>query len=575
MDRLGKLTPCWVRALPWLWLAAVLVLLAPLALGLGGGAEVDGPSLASPQRLARLGWNSLRLAGGAVVLAMLLAVPVAVTATRLGRGRLLLALACLPLFIPPTVLAVAAVRLLGPAGMLTRLIAGQEYVFPVTEQLLGPPSALPGAPIYTLWGGALVLAWGYAPLAVLALVAVLRRAGVDAEEHALLHTGPLGVLARVTLPMAAGGALAGGALVFLFALTDLAVPEALRSLPVLVAEVYVQFGVYFDTRAALMACGVLAVLAGGAAGLAGWLATRTGLGGADTETEDPTPVRLPTTAGTRMVKGSGWVLGVVPVAAAVFVLVWTATGPEGPAAVWRIVWSTARDEFFFTLALGGLLAVLAAGVGGLVGWALAAARRPAAWRVVVLVPLVLPAPVLAVGMQVLLRRPPGSLPLGLDDGLAALSQTHAPLLAVWLLRFAPVVALLVERALRRVGPETLAAAALDGAGTCATARWLLLPACWPALAGGALATFAFTLGEVGAAVLLLPPGTTTLGVRLLTLMHFAPTGQVSALCLLLLVPGALAYAACVGVLAAGRAFKSASLPSAAGAERAPRSARPR
>jgi iron(III) transport system permease protein len=573
VDRLGKLTPWWVRALPWVWLAAMLVLLAPLALGLGGGAEVDGPSLASPQRLARLGWNSLRLAVGAVVLATLLAVPVAVTATRLANGRagrLLLALACLPLFIPPTVLAVAAVRLLGPAGMLTRALLGSEFLFPVTEQILGPPSALPGAPIYTLWGGALVLAWGYAPLAVLALVAVLRRAGVEAEEHALLHTGPLGVLARVTLPMAAGGALAGGALVFLFALTDLAVPEALRSLPVLVAEVYVQFGVYFDTRAALLASGVLAVLAGGVAGLAGWLATRTGLGGTDTEAEDPTPIRLPATVGTRVVQGAGWVLGVLPVAAAVFVLVRTATGPGGPAAVWRVVWNTARDEFFFTLGLGGLLAVLATATGGLMGWALAAVRRPARWRVVVLVPLVLPAPVLAVGMQVLLRRPPGSLPLGLDDALAALSQTHVPLLSVWLLRFAPVVALLVERALRRVGPETLAAASLEGAGAWVTARWLLLPACWPALAGGALAAFAFTLGEVGAAVLLLPPGTTTLGVRLLTLMHFAPTGQVSALCLLLLVPGALAYAACVGVLATGRAIRHISPPDPCGVAPVPR-----
>jgi ABC-type Fe3+ transport system permease subunit len=113
-------------------------------------------------------------------------------------------------------------------------------------------------------------------------------------------------------------------------------------------------------------------------------------------------------------------------------------------------------------------------------------------------------------------------------------------------QFAPIMALISERLLRAVPHEEREAAVLDGASLIARWKARYWPAVWPGVAAGALVVFALTLGEEGAAVLLLPPGPTTLGVRLLTLMHYAPTGQVSALCLLMMVPGVLAF-----LLAAG------------------------
>jgi iron(III) transport system permease protein len=92
------------------------------------------------------------------------------------------------------------------------------------------------------------------------------------------------------------------------------------------------------------------------------------------------------------------------------------------------------------------------------------------------------------------------------------------------------------------------AAILDGAGLVARWRAVFMPAIWPGVAAGTLIVFALILGEEGIAVLLLPPGPTTLGVRLQTLMHYAPTGQVSALCLLMIIPGVIAYAAAIGLL---------------------------
>src|SRR5690606_12073297 len=126
-------------------------------------------------------------------------------------------------------------------------------------------------------------------------------------------------------------------------------------------------------------------------------------------------------------------------------------------------------------------------------------------------PLLIPGPVYGIAILILLRRPPGSIPFGVDELLAELSRTTAPLVFVWCLRFCAVVTLTSEFLLRSVAIEEREAATLDGAGLLTRWRVLFLPAVWPGLVAGALIVFALTLGEEGSAVLLLPPGPTTLG----------------------------------------------------------------
>ncbi len=536
----------WANVVLAIWIALILLMLSPLVLGWGSGTIAGADTSLSAERLVRLTGNSLILSAGAAALAMLVAVPVAVGAVRLSRrrtGSVLLAVACVPLFVPPPVLAVAAIRLLGPAGFLTKWFTGNVATFPVTEQIMGPAPKIPGAPIYTLAGGAFSLAWGLYPLAVLAIASALARRQSSAEEAALLETGPFAVLRRITLPLASGGIAVGACLVFLFAMTEFGVPESLRSLPVLVSEVYAQAGVFFDMKMALAAALTVLAVAAVAIGAVALVFRWAGLAGNESTETDNTDgggqiARLP---GLRAARVMAWVLGVLPAAAIVGLLLATANGPHGPWPVWKTTWQTAHDEVWFTIRLGLALALLAALVGSLLGSVLANLRKPWIGRLLIAAPLVIPGPVFGVAVQVLLRRPPGSLPFGFDDVLANFALTHGPLLVVWTVRFAPVVALLVERLLRAIPREEWEIAALEGGGW--LARWhnVAWPHVWPGVAGGAMIAFALCLGEVGAAILLMPPGTTTLGVRLLTLMHYAPTGQVSALCLLVLMPGVVAY----------------------------------
>lgn len=519
------------------WCLLPVVLLAALFLvpgGLAGSPEGTGPRL---ERLMRLSWNTVRVAGAAAVLASLLALLPAWCAARLPPGwkrNLLAATAVAPLFVSPAVVAVAAIRLMGGDG------AAFDFwlkILDIFSSETRTSSALREAPIYTLAGAAFCIAWAYAPVAFLCQWAAFSFADREAEEAARLDAGPLTSFLRVSLPSARGGVALGGGLVFLLSITEFSIPEALRAQPVLVTEVYTQFGVYYDPAAAARAAilVVLATLPVAAVVLRSLLLQRDSeeLELAASAPRTRAALSIPTTI-------LGVALATAPFLLLAWALVTTSRGPEGLLTTLRETWTITRVEFWFTLRLASIAAATALLVGGILGVALAQTRRPFLWRLAVLIPFLIPGPVTGIALKVLLLRPPGSLPFRLDDFLAEIDDSTIPLLLAWTFRFAPLVAVLVEYQLRSVPREWREATRLEARGMLAPLRTWAGIALLPAAAAGFLLSFALVLGEGGAALLLIPPGPTTLSVRLLTLMHYAPTAQVSALCLLIAAPGFLA-----------------------------------
>ena len=67
------------------------------------------------------------------------------------------------------------------------------------------------------------------------------------------------------------------------------------------------------------------------------------------------------------------------------------------------------------------------------------------------------------------------------------------------------------------------AAALSGASWYRQALGIYLPLCLPWLAGIWGLSFLLAFGEVDATLLVMPPGVTTLPVRIFGLMHYGPS----------------------------------------------------
>ena len=255
-------------ALPgWLWVPAVagwLFIIVPI------GAIVlaaDWPRflalVSSESALVALGL-SLRTAGAATLLSLLLGIPLAVVLAR-GRVpglRLLRAVVLLPLVLPPVVGGLALLLTYGRTGLLGRVLG-----------TLGIRLAFSTA--------AVVLAQTFVamPFLVISLEGALR-SGTEAYERvaATLGAAPGMVLRRVTMPLVLPGLVSGTVLAFARALGEFgatltfagSLQGTTRTLPL---EVYLQREVDPDAAVALslllVMIGALVVLTLGTRALGG------------------------------------------------------------------------------------------------------------------------------------------------------------------------------------------------------------------------------------------------------------------------------------------------------------------
>ena len=502
---------------PWLWVGLTAALLATGASGgtvLAGAGEAGALPAAS---IATLAGNTAWAGTLAGFVALALGALPALVAARLEsrrRARILLGFALIPVLVPPVCHAVVATRLTAPNGLLGGL----------------------GLSVQSVTGAGVVLGWAFAPIVTAVLYGAWRRCDPSVEEAALLESRARTVLWRVVLPQASAAAALSFVLVFLLTASDLSVAETLRGVPLLVREIYVQFGVFYNTSGALRAGFMLLVPCLILAGVV-LQTTRLALGSREVSA---TTEAGPSSLAHRMrgLRTAGWIVGVSPALLLLGTLTYSLSGPEESfLAGARLAWRLALPELVYTLTLACLTACTAIYLS--IQIAIGISRSPFApvLRLLLLGCFLVPAPLLGVALKRML------LPAGdgaFNDLLASIDASPLPLVVAWLIRFVPPCALLMEWALHRLPAEWREAATLEGAGFVGHVRVWGFHGLWQPAAAVGLLVFTLCFQETGSALLLVPPGTTTLGVRLLTLLHYAPGSQVSALCLLLCLPAILA-----------------------------------
>ena len=147
--------------------------------------------------------------------------------------------------------------------------------------------------------------------------------------------------------------------------------------------------------------------------------------------------------------------------------------------------------FWSSLQVAAMAIALAVATG--TAAALGLARLPARWRgpieTVVVMPLIVPTIVVAIGLYYVLA------PLGLHGSRAMLAVGHAALAA-------PFVVLTVRAALKNLDPNLELAARGLGAGTATVLRRIMLPVLAPGIAAGAVFAFITSFDDVVLALFL-------------------------------------------------------------------------
>ncbi len=185
-----------------------------------------------------------------------------------------------------------------------------------------------------------------------------------------------------------------------------------------------------------------------------------------------------------------------------------------------------REELKWSMVLGQLTAISVLICAFSLAWRSQSSRVAAAvgWMLTAAA-LAIPGPLLALGIGRLINRPHSDWMFYLYD-----RTLFVPWIALSVRAF-PVAFLLATIAVRQIDPRLKETAALDDAERgWALLRWTL-PLLAPALGAGWLCALSLALGDLSASILAVPPGVTTVAIRVFNLVHYGVEDQLAGLCL--------------------------------------------
>ena len=364
-------------------------------------------------------------------------------------------------------------------------------------------------PTYGGWINFWVEVMAWLPFAVgLALIG-LRSVETPAVEAARLYRGDLGVFLRVVVPLAAPAVVAAAGFLFIFTATDYSVPT-LYSVNVYALEVFADFSATNSLGRALLLSLPLAAV------------TLLVLGFSQRALRATFQSSSVSRPGLRL-RFPGWFdalryAGLLVAVSQFVVLVLTLVLETGGVGDVLYAVGTADSSIMFSfwqsvataalcLPLGYLAAVQLGEEGGR-GWLVYAA------------PLAIPAPLIGISL------------IGLLGGSPLYGTVAVPVLGT-VIRFTPIAALILHAQLQLNDPLLFEAARVFERSWLDSWLRVRLPLQASGIVGALGVVFAFTLGELGATLLTVPPGFESITVRVFNYLHYGSTVDVAGLCLVM------------------------------------------
>lgn len=515
-----------VRVSLWLVVGAVIIVPigAVISIGLGGnhiGELLDAGILDAAV-------NSLVSAGASAALAVVIALVMALVLDRTdlpGRSAVRLILLS-PLLIPPFVGAIAWTGLLGPSGMINKYFV--EHV---------------GAPLWNIYGGdgvIFLLTIHSYPLAYLIVSAALSRIPGDLEQAArIAGASPWRAMRDVTLPLLRTASVASFTLVAVSNLADFGIP-ALVGLPeryvTLSTMVYrfIQSGTVAKPLEVVSAIGiVLLVLAVAAVAVDRILSSRSPQVDGPSTASQLLPLGASRIPATILV----WLLTLAVTLLPILALASQALlpAPGVPFNLDNLTLDSITTAITAPGTVVGLqnsvtLALGAALICGFVGLALGVlttrtrSRDNVGLDLVALLPQAIPGLVIAVGWLIVGR-------------YTGLFDTRWVILCAYVMAFLAIVVQAVRAPLRSTPNALEEVARSSGASPLRALYDVSWKMAVPAAVTGAVLVALTAVRELTMSVLLVAPGTQTLGVSIFNLQQAGDYNAAAALSLLVALVG--------------------------------------
>jgi len=453
--------------------------------------------------------NSFGLSLGTTFLSLAIGVPLAFLSAKTNFwGRKLLGIAYLiPILIPPYMHAIVWAHLLSKNGLVNQCFA---QLFSLKETPFD---------IYGLPGAIFIMTLAYFPFVTMLTASGLRSIDRRMEEASLLHHGPWKTIKGITLPLVAPHILCGTFFVFIFSVINFGVPDILR-LRVYPLEIFIQFSAYYNEKAAMALSMPLVALTFLLIVLQKWYMKDRSYVNLASGFEETKRYHLGRLQGLACI--FAFTVLFLSVVTPIAVLLKVA----GPLSTYVKVLETSKTQIGYSIVialLGGFSMVcLAFFISYFIERMSGQTRNLAEFAT--LIPFAIPATVLGIGMIKMWNRP-------ITDVIYGSSLI---IILGYVAHFIPFTTRITSSALKQVNPR------LEEMAFLVTNNWfkvigkIVLPLMRPGLLAAFFIGFILSIGDMGTTLLIMPPGKTTLPVKIYNLMHYGAEQMVAALCLILI-----------------------------------------
>ncbi len=207
----------------------------------GSKIILDYRDILSEKREINLFLNSIFIASGTTFFSLLIGVPLAffIAKTDIYLRNYLKYVYLISFLIPSYITSIAWIDLLGNNGLLNRFLLSLHLI------------ENPLFSIYSLSGTIFILSLSYFPLVILLCMSGLLSINRSMEESARLSNNEFGMVTKINIPLIIPHIFSSAIFVFIFALSNYGVPSLLgvNTYPV---EIFAQFSAYYNNEMAVV-----------------------------------------------------------------------------------------------------------------------------------------------------------------------------------------------------------------------------------------------------------------------------------------------------------------------------------
>jgi ABC-type Fe3+ transport system permease subunit len=372
-------------------------------------------------------------------------------------------------------------------------------------------------------GVILVMTTLYTPLAMLITGSALTTIDARLEESGWVIAGARSTLLKVTLPLIRPALLSAFVLIFIFSISEFSVP-AFLGLRVFTTEIFTQFSAFYNHSLAILQstvlillCVVLLLAEGQYLADAPFLAV-----GSRGDVRRHYDLSFFLRAGKLLIPL--WFLFSVVVPFGVLAVQAFRIGPAPVARAFSLLRTALPDSLL--LAFAGALLIVLTGVAA--AWHTPGSRTTTTNRIfdwVLLLLFAIPSTVFGISLIKFYNHP----------SLGIIYSGLGIILIGYVGKFSFIAAKLTGNALRQIPASLDEAARLTGLSTTARLMKIHLPLILPTLFAAFLVAFIFSFGELGTTIMVYPPGTEIMPIKVFTIMANAPQSLTSAMTLIVLL----------------------------------------